>query len=278
MFRPSIPARDVSVSELERAVTRISAFGTLHHRGANGVLPVELLESRKSAPRKKPDSSCAKKCKAARGIRQWIKVSFVVGELGGDQGRTLRDRGMLRGDVLEPAVYIKVMFGFEQKGAQWIEDRLAGEELPDEGPLARRGTDGRTKYIKLSADEKKTAVQMYDQLIAAGWSARAALNHMKDSYDRYRNMAASSITAWRSTMAGQSNNSGKTDEAHKRKAGAPPSIPGEVRDKVNEKVCCAFLLDLMYHRIQVACSLLCWFAVNILHRSFLFTTSPCKFH
>ena len=85
--------------------------------------------------------------------------SFAVGEFKGDAGRTARDRAMLLDDVVEAAFHVKVLFGYEQKGADWIQKKLDGEDNPDQGPLARRGEDGKTKYIKLSADEEQTAVQ-----------------------------------------------------------------------------------------------------------------------
>ena len=185
-------------------------------------------------------NSCAapaskkRKASGARGIGTWVEVSFVVGELKGDAGKSARERAMLLDDVVEAAFHVKVLFGYELKGADWIQKKLDGEDNPDQSPLARRGEDGKTKYIKLSADEKQTVVQVYDSLLAAGWSVRETIKHMHEKLDRYRNVSASSISSWRKAQAAGSHN--------ERKAGAPPVVLSEIKDQIEEKVCDAHCL------------------------------------
>ena len=93
-----------------------------------------------------------------------VAIILIIGELKGDEGRTARDRAMLLGEVAEPGSYIKVVLGFERKGKTWIEKQLAGETDPAERALAKRGAHGKTKCIKLSAEEKQVA-QMYDSVM-----------------------------------------------------------------------------------------------------------------
>jgi hypothetical protein len=104
-----------------------------------------------------------------RGVSKWVTVTFVIVELKGDEGRRIaRDRAMLCDAVVVARSDVKVVVGYKDKGADWIEQRLKSVQNPDEGPLARRGADGKTMYIKLSPDEKTIAVQMHDQKIAEG--------------------------------------------------------------------------------------------------------------
>lgn len=256
MFCPSLPAREDSHSDEEDKQTSILSYGTVYKRDVLGLLPLAARSnkpavSRKSAPQADSCSAAAAPKKraahAARGIGKWVTVSLVVGELKGDEGRTARDRAMLRGDIVEPASYVKLMLGYQEKGAEWIEKRLAGECNPKEGPLAKRGEDGKTKYIKLSADEKQTAVQMYDQMVADGWSSRQAIAHMQSSIDRFRNVSPSSISGWRKAAAAEGNNGEQAGEEQKRKAGSPPVVPPDVRQAIKDKVCacCLILIALI---------------------------------
>ena len=178
MFQPDVPQRPLA--ELDASgQSNIKAFGTVHKRDVNGLLPLaarSILQpvAKKHTPavarpaQKAPQIEA--KAAAARGVGQWITVTLIIGELKGDEGRTARDRAMLLGDVAEPASYVKVVLGFERKGKAWIEKMLAAETDPAEGALAKRGADGKTKYIKLSAEEKQTAVQIYDSV----WSRATA--------------------------------------------------------------------------------------------------------
>ena len=81
-----------------------------------------------------------------------------------------------------------MVVGFERKGKAW--KKIAGEIDLAEG--AKRGADGKTKYIKLSAEEKQTAVQIDDSVLQQGHSARQALQHMQTSVLRFANVSASS--------------------------------------------------------------------------------------
>lgn len=248
MFQPDVPQRPLA--ELDASgQSNIKAFGSVHKRDVNGLLPLaarSILQpvAKKHTPavarpaQKAPQIEA--KAAAARGVGQWITVTLIIGELKGDEGRTARDRAMLLGDVAEPASYVKVVLGFERKGKAWIEKMLAGETDPAEGALAKRGADGKTKYIKLSAEEKQTAVQIYDSVLEQGYSARRALQHMQTSVLRFANVSASSVSAWRKSeqTAGDNNSADLVATASGKAAhrGAPAVVPQEVRDEVKRKV------------------------------------------
>jgi hypothetical protein len=247
MFFPSVPARDEVKPEADRAQTSIKSFGQLHNRDVKGLLPLACRTDKPAVKRAAPTNAdnCAatvpkkRKASAARGIGIWLRISFVIGELKGDEGRTARVRAMLQ-DVVDGAFHVKVLFGYEQKGVEWFEKKLAGEENPSQGPLARRGEDGKTKYIKLSAGEKHAATQVYDSLIAAGWTSRAAINHMHENFDRFCNGSSSSISSWRNAQSAGSNNSEQIAQDDNRKAGAPPVVPQEIKDEIKKKVRVAY--------------------------------------
>jgi hypothetical protein len=242
MFTPSVPRRE---EEVDAVQTSIRSFGTIYQRDIFGLLPVDAGSNKLAVvndPPKKPDRRTAAVGKrpvstGIRGVRKWVAVTFVIGELKGDEGRTARDRAMLCDAVVEASSYVKVVLGYKDKGADWIEQRLKGVQNPDEGPLARRGADGKTKYIKLSPDEKMIAVQMHDQMIAEGWSSRETIKHLQLTIGRFRNVVASSITAWRKPE--ESNNGAQV------KLGAPPVVTPDIRQAIKEKVCSfRYLLDL----------------------------------
>jgi hypothetical protein len=234
IFCPSVPRREKSEEEVDAAQTSIRSFVTVHKCDMFDSLPVaarSIKPAAAKAPPTKPDRRTAAVAKSrvstgTRGVRIWITLTFVIGELKGDEGRTARDRAMLCNSVVEASSYVKVVLGYKDKGTDWIEQRLKGVQNPEEGSLARRGEDGKTKYIKLSQDEKTIAVQMHDQMIADGWSSRDTIKHLQSTIERFRNVVASSITAWR--KAG--------DNGAKDKRGAPPVVPPHIRQAVKDKV------------------------------------------
>jgi hypothetical protein len=136
-------------------------------------------------PPTKPDRRTAADGKrrvstGTRGGRKWITVTLVFGKRQGDEGRIARDTAMLCDDV-EASSYVKVVLGYKDKVADWVEQRLKGVQNPEEGHLARRGEGGKTKYVKLSPDEKTITIQMHDQMIAEGWSSRETIKHFNST-------------------------------------------------------------------------------------------------
>jgi hypothetical protein len=183
--------------------TSIASFGQGYQRDMFGLLPVAARSNTPGvvqAPPTKPDRRKATVGKprastSTRGVRKWVTVTSVIGELKGDEGRIARDRAMLCEVVVEASSYVKEVPGYKDKVADWIEQRLKGVQNPEEGPSARRSEDGKTKYVKLSSDEKTIAVQMHDQMIAEGWSSLGTMTFLYSTIQRFRNVVASSINA-----------------------------------------------------------------------------------
>jgi hypothetical protein len=88
-----------------------------------------------------------------------------------------------------------MVLGYKDNGADSIKQRLKGGQQPEEGPLAWRVRDGKTKGIKLLSDEMKIAVQMLDQMIAEFWSSRDTIKHKQSTIERSCNVEAASIVA-----------------------------------------------------------------------------------
>jgi hypothetical protein len=89
-----------------------------------------------------------------------------------------------------------VVLGYEEKGADSIEQRWRGVQQPEERPLSR-GEDSKTKYIKSFPGKKEVAVQMHDQMIVVGCSSRDTIKHMQSDLERFCNRVAASVTALR---------------------------------------------------------------------------------
>jgi hypothetical protein len=88
-----------------------------------------------------------------------------------------------------------MVLGYKDNGADSIEQRLKGVQQPEEGPLAWRVGDGKTKCIKLLSDEMKIAVHMLGQMIAEVWSSRDTIKHKQSTIERFCNVVAASIMA-----------------------------------------------------------------------------------
>jgi hypothetical protein len=179
MFCPSVPRREKSEEVLDVVQTSVVSFGQGYQRDMLGLRPVAARSNKpgvvKAPPtkpaRRKATTGKPRESSGTRGVRKWVTVTFVIGELKGAEGRIARDRAMLCEVVVEANSYVKEVPGYKDMVTDWIEQRLKGVQSPEEGPPARQSEDGKTKYVKLSLDEKTIADQMHDQMNAEGWSA-----------------------------------------------------------------------------------------------------------
>lgn len=235
---------------VEPSQTCITSFGSIYKRDSDGLLPECILEqlSRSAIvrqPRPVPElpgpMPSTPPVLSASGVAKWVSLTFVVGKLEGDAARLERDKAMLLGDFdSEGKVgYVRVTLGYETKTKAWIKQRLEGVSEPDEGPIAKRGSDGESKYVKLSPNEKQTAVEIFDALIKGGYGVRKAVKHMQENYQRFRNVSAASIKSWRSPgTAAEINNSEEEQPGPSNSVtrGAPPQVPEHVRQAIKDKV------------------------------------------